>query len=197
MAWEWVAPVASAAAMTTLGVAGIFATWLNAKQGRDHAETISKDQLAHERLLAKEAREQQRLETAYVNLLDIAERAGQWAQMVYPMIDTNQSVPPSPSSQEQAHTGALVNAVGSHEVRERMETWRAVVRQVISTVEQIKWEESDPTRHSEQSPRLALEKLRAQERLAREALGSQVAFELGHRTDSDVACQGDGTTVLP
>ncbi|MGB8386684.1 hypothetical protein [Mycobacterium sp.] len=184
MAWEWVAPAATAAATTTVGVAGIFFTWLTGKQGRDHAETISNQRLTHERLLAKEAREQERLENAYVELLRMAERAGQWAQMVYPVFQSGQ--PPStplPSLEVQADTEALVNAFGSAEVRELLETWRSVLREVISTVAQIQWEESDPTRASQQSPRLTLESLRGQERTTREALAKQVAVELGQRTD--------------
>ena len=62
MAWEWTG---------TLGLAGMFFTWLTAKQGRDH-----------ERLLAAEAREQQRLEKTYIDLLDMVQRAGQWVQFV-------------------------------------------------------------------------------------------------------------------
>jgi len=58
------------------GTGGVFFTWLTARQGRDHAETVLGQQLAHERLLASEERDQQRLETAYVNLLEMAEAAG-------------------------------------------------------------------------------------------------------------------------
>jgi len=57
MAWEWVGPVSTA----TVGVAGIFGTWLTGKQGRDRAEEISRKTLAQERLLASEARRQQHL----------------------------------------------------------------------------------------------------------------------------------------
>jgi hypothetical protein len=180
MAWEWVAPAATAAATTTVGVAGIFFTWLSGKQGRDHAETISGQQFAHARLLAKEAREQQRLETAYIALLEMAERAGQWAQLVLPMMDTSppQPVPPLPSLEEQAHAEAVVRAFGSNEVRERMENWEAVLRRVVSTVEQVGWEEADPRRASQRSPRLTLEELRPQERVARQALAEQVSAEL-------------------
>jgi hypothetical protein len=170
MAWEWVGPVATA----TVAVPGIFFTWLTGKQGRDDARAI-----------AKEAREQQRLENAYVDLLDMAERVGQWVRMVYPMIDTNppQPIPAElPSLAEQAHTEALVNTFGSDEVRKRMKDWRDVVLEVISTVQQIKWEEEQPARYSEESPRRTLEQLRAQERVAREALANQVAVELQHRT---------------
>ena len=136
MAWEWVSPVATATASIAVGVAGIFFTWLSGKQGRDHAETISGQRLAHERLLASEARDQQRLETAYVNLLEMAEAAGQWVQLVMPMVDTEppQPDPPLPTLEVHAHTEAVVRAFGSPQVRERMDSWESVVRKAISTV---------------------------------------------------------------
>jgi hypothetical protein len=166
MAWEWVGT-------TTLGVAGIVGTWLVGKQGRDAT-----------RVDAKEARKQQRLETTYVPLLEMAERTGQWVQMAYPMIDTNPPQPnPAelPSFAEQAHTEAVARAFGSVEVRNRMKTWRAVVTEMIRTVEQIGREEASG-RFSEVSPRVTLDKLRPQEREARDAIADQVAGELGHRT---------------
>jgi hypothetical protein len=91
-----------------------------------------------------------------------------------------------PSLEEQAHTVALVQAFGSDEVLERMETWRAVVRKIITPVELIKWEEADPaTRQRDGEPiaRVALDELRPQERTTREALANQVAVELGHRAE--------------
>ncbi len=183
MACEWVAPVATATASIAVGVAGIFFTWLSGKQGRDHAETVLGQQLTHERLLAKEAREQQRLENAYVDLLDMAERAGQWAQMVYPVVQTGPPPnTPLPSFEEQAHTEALVRAFGSDAVRERMETWRSVVRQMVTQAELTEWEEAHPTQGPSlgKSPRVTLHELRPEERTAREALANQVAVELGH-----------------
>lgn len=103
MAWR-VAPVATAAATTTVGVAGILGTW----------RTGSKS-LAHERLLAKEAREQERLANAYGDLLDMRERTGHWAQISYPLWDANppQRVPDLPSLEEQAHAEALVSVFSS------------------------------------------------------------------------------------
>jgi hypothetical protein len=150
----------------------MFFTWLATKQNSDDAGAT-----------AKEARVQQRLENAYIELLDMTERAGQWVQTVYPMINTMppQSDPPLPTLAEQAHTEAVVRAFGSNEVRAHTETWRDLVRQVILTVEQVKWEEGQPTQHSQPSPRLTLEQLRGEERTAREALADQVAVELGHR----------------
>ena len=168
MAWEWIGTSA-------VGGLGIFFTWLTGKQGRDAA-----------RADAKEAREQQRLENAYVDLLDMAERAGHWAQMVLPVVDTNppQPDPDLPSVNEQAHTEALVKAFGSKDVRERMEVWSDVVKEMNATVGLIRWIEADTTRHrgSQENPRGKLQDLRREEREAREALGNQVAVELRHRT---------------
>ncbi|ORB66942.1 hypothetical protein [Mycolicibacterium tusciae] len=171
MAWDWVGPAATAA----VGMAGILGTL------RGGSKT-----LAHERTLATEARQQQRLENAYVDLLDVAERTGNWTHMVYPMMDTNppQPVPPVPSLEEQAHTVALVRAFGSALVLERMYAWRAIVREMVATAEFIAWDEANPGRpreNGERLPRLVLHELRTKEREAREALGDQVASELGHR----------------
>jgi hypothetical protein len=179
MAWEWVAPVATATASITVGVAGIFFTWLSGKQGGDHAETISGQQLAHERLLASEARDQQRLETAYVNLLEMSEAAGQWVQLVMPVVDTDppQPDPPLPTLEVQAHTEAVVRAFGSPQVRERMDSWESVVRKAISTVTVGHMMASLPSEATQ--ARLTLERdLRPQERSARQALAEQVSAEL-------------------
>ena len=59
VAWEWVAPVTTG----TVGVAGMLFTWLATKQNSDDAGAT-----------AKEARVQQRLENAYIELLDIGHR---------------------------------------------------------------------------------------------------------------------------
>lgn len=180
MAWEWVAPVATAVASIAVGVGGVFFTWLTGRQGREHAEAILAVQLSQDRLLASEARVQQRLETAYVDLLDMAGRAGQWAQMVLPMIDTNppQPDPPLPTPEEQAHVEAVVRAFGSKEVRALMADWRGIVTRVNATVQQAIWEEADPRRASQRSPRMILEELRSQERTAQQALAEQIRAEL-------------------
>jgi hypothetical protein len=168
MAWEWVGPTATAA----VGTAGIVFTWLTGKQARDDA-----------RAAAREAREQQRLENAYVGLLDMAERAGQWVQMVYPIVDTGQPLPEFPQYPEQAHTEALVKSFGSGELRALMEAWRDVVKETAATSGLIQWIEADPVRNRdiEENPRLKLEELRRQEREARDALSDQVTVELRHR----------------
>jgi hypothetical protein len=174
MAWEWVAPVATA----TVGVAGVFFTWLSGKQGRDHAEKLAED-----------ARKQQRLESAYVRMVAMSEQVGHWAQMAYPLFDTNPPlpVPPLPELQEQAHVTALVKAFGSDEVLERMETWRTVVRKMLHTGRLIELEDKGYSIRQAGEPTARQDfdlELRPQERRTREALANQVAIELGHRTVS-------------
>ena len=164
MALDWIAPVATG----TVGVAEIIFTWLTGKQARDDA-----------RQTAREARLQQRLENAYIELLDMAERVGHWAQSAYPFFDTNppQPVPSLPSLEQQARTEALVRAFGSDKVRERMESWRTVVRQMLSAARLIYMGPIpglDKPIHLDARRKFDLE-LRPQERSARSALGSQVA----------------------
>ena len=76
MAWEWVSPVATASAGVLGGGVGAFFTWLTGKQSRDQALDTLREQLGHERLQAREAREQERLASAYLELLKTAERVG-------------------------------------------------------------------------------------------------------------------------
>ncbi len=188
MAWEWVSPVATASAGVVAGGIGVYFTWLTGKGGREHAEAIARDQLSHERLLAEEARKQQRLESAYVSLLGMAERSGQWAQMAFPIVGTTPREVALPSLVEQANTRALVRAFGSAEVLKRLETWITVVQQMTNTAELIEQEDMgrQVVQEGERAPRarFALD-LRPQERETREAIANQVAVELGHRTDPE------------
>ncbi|MFV8233070.1 hypothetical protein [Mycolicibacterium fortuitum] len=180
MAWEWVAPVATASA----GIAGILATWLTGKQAREDAKQISRDTLEHQRLLAKEERQQKRLESAYVKLLEMAEQTGLWATKVFPVTDTDppQPVPPLPSLELQAHIRALINAFGSEAVASSMMNWLTVVRIMVSITDEIGLESVDfESGPADISLRARLEKLRPEERQAREALAKKIATELGHR----------------
>lgn len=164
-----------------VGVAGIFGTWITGKQGRDHAERVATEKLQHDRELAREARVQQRKETAYVALLEMVERTGQWVFSVLPMIEPGPELK-LPEFDEQARIEALVNAFGSMEVRDLMKNWRSHVRKVISQVNLIHVLEKHPTANDpeQRPPRLTLDDLREQERTARETLSAQVATELTH-----------------
>lgn len=178
MACEWIGSVATATVAVVIGVAGIVATFKTAKQGREHAETVLGEQLAHERKLATEARDQQRLETAYVDLLEMAEAAGQWVQLVLPMLDTDppQPDPPLPSLEVQGHVQAVVRAFGSPKVIERMESWEAVVREANMTVAVARMK--DIPREAFKARRTLDEGLRPQERSARRVLAEQISTDL-------------------
>lgn len=201
MAWEWVAPVATAGT----GTFGVFFTWLSGKQGRDHAERTAREQLAQQRLLAQDARDQERLENAYLELLRMVEGLGQWVQHVHPSVDLGSPIKNPPTVDEQARTQALVNAFGSDRVKDLLNEWRKFLREAISLAVQIDSEEErqsagpDPdNRISEmirellpQKPgdvqrlKALLENVRPGERDARRALTSQVAAELRHNVESN------------
>jgi hypothetical protein len=57
---EWI-PVISATSAAIVGVTGIIFTWLTGKQARDQAELTAEKRQEHERTLAREAQEQERL----------------------------------------------------------------------------------------------------------------------------------------
>lgn len=183
MAAEWVDTLVTG----IVGVAGIFGTWLTGKQSRDQALKTLEEQLSHERLQAREAREQARLEAAYVELLKMAEQVGNWAQMVEPVVQLGEPPAiPLPSLDIQADVAALVNAYSSRAVRQRQEDWEAVVKQMIRQVELVEWEKLHPPsvgdprldRPYAASPRGALDLLRPQEAQTRRALAEHVRAEL-------------------
>jgi hypothetical protein len=155
-----------------VGVGGIIFTWLTGKQARDAA-----------RVDARQARNQERLESTYTDLLVSTERISHWLAAVFPVLETGQPIPEPPSPAEQARTEALVKAFGSNKIRELMEAWRGVVQQATTRVGLIPEVEQDRWRwHGiPEDPRQKLEELRQQEREAREALADQAAVELRHR----------------
>ena len=111
-----------------LGAAGIGATLLAGKFERGHSQRM-----------ADEARQQERLADAYVRLLVLVERVGQWAQMVMPLMDMDppQPVRPLPGLDEQAEAEAVVNAFGSDQVRQGFKAWRDVIQDMIRAVHLI------------------------------------------------------------
>ncbi|MET9303559.1 hypothetical protein ABZX66_30030 [Micromonospora aurantiaca] len=186
MAWEWVGPVMTGAVGISVGITGIVATYKTGKQGRQHAEVLARQQNEHDAALAKEQRDQQRRSEAYVELLTMVERVGQWASMVRPMLDTNppRPVPPLPELSEQARSNALVGAYASPAVKERYQAWRKVVMEAIGAVEDIEFALANPDAGlSHIKPRRELDfKHRPAEGDARRALADQIAAELGGST---------------
>lgn len=183
MAWEWVGPVMTGAVGITVGITGIVATYKTGKQGRQHAEALARQKNEHDAALAKEQRDQQRRSEAYIELLVMAERVGQWVSMVRPMLDTDppRPTPPLPELLEQARSNALISAYASSAVKERYGAWREAVLKAIRAVEEIEFALSRPRSdldHVKPWRELDLTH-RAAERETREALAGQIASELG------------------
>lgn len=128
MAWEWVAPTVTG----VVALAGIGSTFVTASRGRSHAERLAAQ--GHERVEAtsREARRQERLASAYVEVLDIAQQIGQWAQSLSPIMDTvpPQPLPPLPPIASQSRAQALVLAFGSQRALKALEAWRTSVRDI-------------------------------------------------------------------
>lgn len=178
---DWIGPVATA----TVGIAGIFGTWFNGKQARDDAKELATQSLSHERLMAEDARKQQRLENAYIEMLEMTEKASQWAQIAYPLFDSNPPapVPDLPSLDAQSHVEALVRAFGSDEVLDLFEAWRSVIVEMVRCDRLIKMGFEHNREVVEQNPRLTFTESKEKELLARKALGKRVSVELGHRQE--------------
>ncbi|ROO60350.1 hypothetical protein EDC02_2213 [Micromonospora sp. Llam0] len=137
MAWEWV-PVVTAGVASSIAVGG---TLLGARMGHLHAERLANARLQHERVLAADARRQQRLSEAYVELLDVVEGVGYWSAALYPMMDTDppQELPPLPSLEKQVRVQALVTAYGSEAVRELHRDWTKSMVHIRAAAQTIRY----------------------------------------------------------
>lgn len=200
MAWEWV-PLATAGVTTAVAVG---ATLGATRMGHRHAERLADARLVHERELAADARRQQRLSEAYVELLEVVEGVGYWSMSLYPMIDTDppRELPPLPPLERQVRAQALVSAYGSDAVRELHGTWTSAMVQIRSAAQTIAYMRAEidmrktnlgverfAEAESEQRQKIALE-CRLAEQTAREALARQVSLELGHRAADPPAAHG-------
>ncbi len=161
----------------------MYFTWRAGKEGREHAETVSSRQLQHAQNLAADARKQQRLENAYIAVLVIAEKAGQWAQTAHPMWDTHpdRELPPLPSPDDQARAEALLHAFGSTRVAAKFDAWSEIIHKMIRTsylVEAHRVRQA-PLLEGEKSPYYVFnEDLKPKERKARKEIAIEVAHEL-------------------
>jgi hypothetical protein len=86
----------------------------------------------HEMEMARDQRRQQRLAETYIVLLEQAERMGQWAAFVRPLMERAEGPRPAlPDLAEQARVEALVRAYGSPEVKALVDEWRQTIREII------------------------------------------------------------------
>lgn len=147
----------------------------------------------HERELAREERRQVRLAEAYIQMLEMVEKVGHWAQNIRPVTDTDppQPPPPLPDLDSQVGTWSRVNAYGTPNIKRMLEAWRKTVADVqrADKLVGMRQQASDtyanrPVKGSRQfmdfmTPWDELEdKLRPAEREARQRLVNWVAAEL-------------------
>ncbi|MFD6265561.1 hypothetical protein ACFWFK_31070 [Micromonospora chalcea] len=174
MGWnifQWLGPAIITAAV------GIAALLVNRSQALD----LAREKSEHESRLAKEQRVHQQRASAYVEVLTIAERVGQWVSLAKPAIDFGNPPPPElPDFLDQARSQALLNAYGSAAVKAKFKEWRSAVDDVIKAVEQIDFLQANPEPGVSRTKVWAdLEtRLRPKEREARRLLADQVADEL-------------------
>ena len=99
-----------------------------------------------------------------------------------------QPVPPLPEVELQMEVEAVVNAFASGDVRESLEAWRSVIRDVIAAVGLIDLERDARERNERSGVDFGqlyrtLMELRPVEREARETLSRRVSSELRHAAE--------------
>jgi len=135
MAWEWVAPTASAAAAVVVGVAGIVATYKAGNRQQDVALTVARQQGDAQVAVAREERQQRRLETAYLELLVAITKVRYWVFTVYPLLTytpDQYTMPPLPELPDSDQKEALWTAYWSPRVKQLIEQWDKAVRHLQS-----------------------------------------------------------------
>lgn len=96
----------------------------------------------HERLMAKDERQQERLGTTYVELLAYLSHQRGWAESVRPLFDTPKPEPFDRARHDEIE--AKVTAFGSPRVRELLREWGECARKIEDADWTIEYERSAP-----------------------------------------------------
>jgi hypothetical protein len=97
-------------------LSGLITNWLGAKRDQRKYE--------HERAMALEARRQERLEQAYIELLRYLSPYADWAESAQRLLGKPPAIPDLPPAEELKRVEALLEAYGSPEVRQLLREWR-------------------------------------------------------------------------
>jgi hypothetical protein len=128
MAWEWVAPVATALS----GMVGVGFTWYAGHQGRKHAERVADKSASHSLAQAREARRAD----AYIEILTLTN--GMTAAVgEITAIYKDREDPPLPELDKQVAVSALVGLYGSQEVRAIYRDWFQQVSKLLDNYREI------------------------------------------------------------
>lgn len=106
MAWEWVEPVASPLAGVLGAIVGIFGT-LKATERQGEAQVK----------VAREERQQRRLEASYMELLTLLSELGAWAQIVFPSRSVPEEFVITRMPEPAPHREALLTAYWSPRIQ--------------------------------------------------------------------------------
>ena len=122
MAWEWVAPVATASA----GAAGVFFTWLTGNQSRQHVERLTR----HADDTARRDRSVQERRNAYlavlmVGRLDIARAGYERKGELEKLAEVHRSFPKGERVRMAIEARIAVETFGSADAVRALEAWSA------------------------------------------------------------------------
>jgi hypothetical protein len=130
MAWEWVTPVVGGAVTAIATVAAIVATYKSGNRQQQTALAVAQQQADSQVAVAREERQQRRLEEAYLGMLAALTSIFYWAQSVYPMMTKTVeqfTMPPLPELPESEKSEALWTAYWSPRVEQLMSEWRTAI----------------------------------------------------------------------
>ena len=125
------------------GVVGVVTGGLIAWGGWKHGERVTKVTHQHEAAMAYEERQQQRIESSYVELLETAERVHVRLSLTLQVLDgqlspTTVPAPKMPTIDDLARVNARALAHGSTQVQPLLEDWRDVINRVFALVDELK-----------------------------------------------------------
>jgi hypothetical protein len=141
MAWDWVGPVSTAA----VGIAGLCSTVWVARQGRRHAERLSEESKRTTLALATEARSQQRLESAYRRLLEIATETTSF--VTFADVIWKRDAEPPDIDEVADEVMILLAVYASKPMREYYDAWMSGIEKLRKILDQVpdgkKWYDCD------------------------------------------------------
>jgi hypothetical protein len=165
---------------TLVGLGGVAVAWRNGRQPL---------------LVEREKRRQERLADSYLEVLQIAEREGQWLETTTANLRLDREEihnglvrpvrVPETEVRDRARVAALLAAFGSTEVRTSYAACRSAADVAKSTIDDIKFWGNEVAEPVENVPDDMLKPLEDNElpaeQTARKVLSDAVAKELGHR----------------
>jgi hypothetical protein len=131
MASDWVAPVSTSA----VGIVGIIFTYRNGRRQQETALAVAQQQADAQVAVAREERQQRRLETAYMELLQVLSHTYEWVKAVYPMLTATReeyTMPPMPELPGGLKADALITAYWSPRIQQLMTEWDEAVVEVFN-----------------------------------------------------------------